>query len=1385
MKLLQHIILLYLVIGGTFHLQGQDFIADVQYFGVEDGLSHRDVGPIFQDSRGFIWVGTKLGLNRFDGNSFQIFTKEKQGLIDNEVFNILEDDEGWLWIFPRTSMIAEQISFINIHTNEVKSLQERFGNGCPFARKAIDMAVTGPDKKIYLSQENKLYQIDQGKIKELSIQGAKRIVVKSITPDYRLLALNFIGEGKIELMELDSLGKRIWSHTMPSGKSYLEVTNFFEDALSNKWLFLKDNSFIIPAGTNTPQPYTIPKIHKNPAGSAELQDHFFIQNGTPPYWYKDDKQLFLFSLDGEIIFDFGKSYPDILKGNISRIYFDNQNHAWFSTQFGLYKVQLIRSSFTNYLNQNLKDYHVHTAFSTRGIAVLNKQLLVNSTLQQRYIIDLKKNTTKELHTTGWGNNRIFRPIHLGSEGGYYMGGNYHLIHFKDEEIQKIYSWKKGLASEMAWSIHQDNQQNIWLGLLDKGLGILQNDSILFFNHYNDYETLSFSSVYDFLQWDDDHILISSTSGIYVLHTQKGIIQRFSTEGDAQHYIPYDLIYHIHKDKYRPNTIWVATGGGGLLKLNVDIGTNTIAQDQLYFKIDRYEQFSISEGLSHNTLYAVYEDTHDNLWMSSDYGIIRLNKSTHITQTYTVADGLPFNEFNRIAHFQNQDGRIFFGSMNGVTSFYPDDLLDIQINYDVPFVISRFQQYDGINDELVDRTTELLQHNKIALQPQDQFFVLDFALLEYKNADLIKYSYKIDGQGESWIYLEENRLRISGLPYGTHHLHIRAQGASGQFAKNQLNIPIYVLRPFYYKTWFIALISFLGASITLLIFKSRIQILRRRQIELEKKVAERTEKINADKKIIEKQAEELRSLDNLKSHFFANISHELRTPLTLMLAPITDIINRNTLSQHDHYNLLLAQRNGKQLQKMINEILDLTKLEAGKMKLSTTHVDWYSFLKTLTANFESIAKQKAINFTINYDCDLSLRLEMDAAKMEMILANILSNAFKYTHRGGKITLSTLNSKAGIVIEIRDNGRGIHEDDLPHIFDRFFQSKDQNRLAEGGTGIGLAIAKEFAQLMEGDIQVTSTIGAGTSFIISIPLKEALSNIEVTQEVPLAVFHQYSVADSSPGTNQLSEKNDQLSTILLVEDNPDLQFYIKNLLAPAYNIITAFNGQEALDLLASHTSEHPVCHLILSDIMMPVMDGYQLLNFVKAKYPQIPVIMLTAKGSLDDKLKALRIGVDDYLTKPFSQVELKVRIENLIKNATVRQLARKEETNTQTDNAFQTMPVPLPEDKAIQNWLKDLEEKAIENFSDFSYTTERLANDLNISKRQLLRRMKISVGLTPGQYLKNVRLLKARELLLNGEISSVKATALSVGYKDVSYFSKEFNKEFGKSPSEFLNA
>ena len=1385
MKLLRRIILVYLIIGGGQYLQGQDFIADVQYFGVEDGLSHRDVSRILQDSRGFIWVGTRLGLNRFDGNTFQIFTKEKQGLINNEVSNLLEDNEGWLWVFPRTSMIADQISFVNIHTNEVKSLQERFGDNCPFAKKAIDVAVMGPDKKIYLSQKNKLYQIDQGKIKELPIKGVQRIAVKSITPDYKLLALNFLDGDKIELIELDSLGKRIWSHTMPYSGAYLEVTNFFEDALSNKWLFLKDNSFIIPAGKNTPQPYTIPIIHKNPAGSAELQDHFFLQNRTPPYWYKDDKQVFLFSLDGEIIFDFGKSYPEILKNNISRIYFDNQNHAWFSTQFGLYKVQLIHSSFTNYLNQNLKDYHVHSAFSTRGIAVLNKHLLINSTLQQRYIIDLEKNTTKELHTTGWGSNRIFRPICLDSKGGYYMGGNYHLVHFKNEEIQKIFSWKKGLASEMSWSIHQDNKQNIWLGLLDKGLGVLQNDSISFFNHYNDYETLSFSSIYDFLQWDDDHILISSTSGIYVLHTQKGIIQRFSTKGDAHHYIPYDLIHHLHKDKYSSNTIWVATGGGGLLKLNLDISTKTIAQDELNFKINRYEQFSISEGLSHNTLYAIYEDTHDNLWMSSDYGIIRLNKSTHITQTYTVTDGLPFNEFNRIAHFQASDGRIFFGSMNGVTSFYPADLLDIQVNYDVPFVISRFQQYDGTNDELVDHTADLLQHNKIVLQPQDQFFVLDFALLEYKDAGLIKYSYRIDGQGESWIYLEENRLRISGLPYGTHQLQIRAQGASGQFAKNQLSIPIHVLRPFYFKSWFITLISFFGAAITLLIFRSRIQILRKRQIELENKVVERTEQINADKKIIEKQAEELRSLDNLKSHFFANISHELRTPLTLMLAPITDIINRNKLSQHDHYNLLLAQRNGKQLQKMINEILDLTKLEAGKMRLNKDHIDWYSFLKTLTANFESIARQKEIKFTINYDCDLSLRVEMDAAKMEMILANILSNAFKYTHRGGKITLSTLSSKAEITIEIRDNGSGIHEEDLPHIFDRFFQSKNQNRLAEGGTGIGLAITKEFVQLMEGDIQVTSSIGAGTSFIISIPLKKAPSSIDITQPPLLAPFHQYTITDSSLEINGLSGKNEHLSTILLVEDNPDLQLYIKNLLAPDYNLIAAFNGQEALDLLASHTPEHPACHLILSDIMMPVMDGYQLLNIVKSKYSQIPVIMLTAKGSLDDKLKALRIGVDDYLTKPFSQIELKVRIENLIKNATARQLAREEETNTQTDNALQTMPALLPENKALQNWLKDLEEKTIENFSDFNYTTERLASDLNISKRQLLRRMKISVGLTPGQYLKNVRLLKARELLLNGKISSVKATALSVGYKDVSYFSREFNKEFGKSPSEFLNA
>ena len=1375
----------YILLAFSVVSPSQNYVADVEYYSTKDGLSHRQTNTVYEGSEKFIWIGTNYGLNRFDGHTFRVFTKEKHGLLNNEIHRILEDNEGWLWLMTIPPVNTQHISLFNIHTHEVKTIAERFGASCQFVGKDITNMVMGPDKKIYISLENSVYQIDRGKVKRLKVDDDKSIVnIKSVTFNHRLLGFNFNQPGSIELIELDTLGQQIWSYTIKSLLRPRDNMRFFEDAKGIRWLFLKSEIFNLFPKENIPRAYSIPEIPKDSLAFSKFLIPIFISPNAEQYWYRSNKQLVIVSPDGRVLFNLGEAHPEMIKNTVIKIKFDNNNNAWVLTNFGFYRVQLYASSFTNYLHLEPKVYNLHDAFSARGIAVSNGKILVNSILTKRYSIDSKTGNKEEFLSKGWAQGRSIRPILLVEKDGAYMGTNKHLIYVEDEKIQQVFDWKKNATIEMIWSIHQDSQQHIWMGLLSYGLAHLEGDSIANFNHYNGYESLAKSSVYSFLQWDAHHIIIGSTSGIYILHSTHGIIGRFSMEDSSGYSLPFDLINHLHRDQKEQNVIWAATGGGGLLKIKLDIKPKPGDSSLKSFTIESLNQFTIADGLSHNTLYAVYPDEHDNLWLSSDYGIICFNKSTQSTRIYTTTNGLPFNEFNRISHFQDQDGKIFMGTMNGITSFYPDNLLGTQDSFNFPLVITRYQKFDRARDRLVDLTYEIKTANELILYPEDQFFILEFALLEFKNAALTKYSYKIDGQGDDWIYIQGNSLRISGLPYGKFNLRIRAQGAQGQFSINQLSIPLQVLRPFYLKVWFILATAILILFGVLLIFRRRTKVLRMRQTELEKQVAERTQKINTDKRIIVQQAETLRKLDTLKSRFFANISHELRTPLTLILAPIEDTLTQKAYNQHTINNLLTAQRNGKKLQKKINEILDLTKLEAGALKLYTTKINWSIFFKSVVANFESLAKIKHLNFISTYHGDSDLQIELDVDKMEIILDNLLSNAFKFTPKKGTITITSQVEGDHLIIQIEDTGTGIAPDDLPNIFDRFYQSKHENSLNEWGTGIGLAIVKELIQLMGGEINVDSQLGVGSTFKILLPQYGHSLSTEAFQSAQSTSGFSVSQA-SIPEvfSPKIVAQNHQLPTLLIVEDNLDLQALISNLFSTDYNLINVFNGKEALEWLSSAQKKQHKADLIISDVMMPMMDGFQLLEVLKSEYTSIPVIMLTARGGMSDKLKALRIGVDDYITKPFSQVELKARVENLIKNAQSRQAYLREEEVTIP--SLETIKASVPLDISIQEWLSDLEEKAIQNCGDYNYTIEELAHDMNMGKRQLSRRMKAAIGLTPGQYLKTVRLIKARKLLLSGETKAVKTTAFAVGYRDVGYFSKAFHKEFGKHPSDFLDA
>ncbi len=496
---------------------------------------------------------------------------------------------------------------------------------------------------------------------------------------------------------------------------------------------------------------------------------------------------------------------------------------------------------------------------------------------------------------------------------------------------------------------------------------------------------------------------------------------------------------------------------------------------------------------------------------------------------------------------------------------------------------------------------------------------------------------------------------------------------------------------------------------------------------------------------------------------------------MMLGPVSRILNKNNISGENKKMLEFVQRHGKQLLKLVNEILDISKLETGQMKMNESAVNLNMFLGPLALQFSSFAESSGINFEFDCRTAENLNLLTDADKIEKILINFLSNAFKFTPQGGKVILIAEERDSTILAKVTDTGSGIHPSDLPYVFDRFYQSKQPGAPVQGGTGIGLAFCKELAELLNGKVWAESRYGKGSTFFFEFPKKlTASENLETVP--PPQIF----VSDSAPAQSDASQKS---ATLMIVEDNDDLREYLRVLLVDDYKIITAENGMVALELLKSlqsKTEKEATYHLpdlILSDLMMPVMDGFQLLEKIKNReeFRDIPVIMVTARSDVKVKLKALRIGVDDYLVKPFMEDELKVRVKNLLKYAKSRHVARTEE--------------PLPEEESDHvssfdsEWLESVEKLLTEKIDHSNLKIDWVAEQLFLSQRQFRRKLKQLTGMTPGEYLREMRLSIARDYLLSHKYRTLKATADAVGYTKSDYFSKLYFERFGIRPGEYL--
>jgi signal transduction histidine kinase/AraC-like DNA-binding protein/AmiR/NasT family two-component response regulator len=552
-----------------------------------------------------------------------------------------------------------------------------------------------------------------------------------------------------------------------------------------------------------------------------------------------------------------------------------------------------------------------------------------------------------------------------------------------------------------------------------------------------------------------------------------------------------------------------------------------------------------------------------------------------------------------------------------------------------------------------------------------------------------------------------------------------------------------------------------------------KVIEAQKMELEQKVDERTREISSQKKEIEEQSEKIRELDRIKSRFFANISHEFRTPLTLIQGPIKKRLAEAT-DPGDIREFTVIHQNTNRLLKLVNQLLDLTKLESGALALKITETELITFLKPLVESFQSLAEVKMVNFNFEYQA-LAIPISLDTEKVEKIINNLLSNAFKFTPAGGTVAVTVHSRKAtdkfpeGFAeIQVTDTGIGIASEHLPKIFNRFYQVDNSQTREYEGTGIGLAITKEFAGLLHGEIDVKSELGSGTTFTLRLPLghsvygttpiMDALENIEVTAEE-----QEETVFETSPGYNAKE-------TILIIEDNLDLRYYIRDNMPERYLVIEAADGAQGLALAMEKIPD-----LIISDVMMPKRDGLEVCREIKSdeRTSHIPVILLTAKTDMQDKLEGLNTGADDYIPKPFDITELIVRSRNLIDN---RKKLR-EKFATKMELKPKEITIQSLDDRFLQKVLSIAEE----HINDSLFGVEQFSKEAGMSVAQLYRKLNALTGYTPNDFMRHMRLQRAADLFRQkaGHVADV---AYQVGFNNLSYFAKCFKEKFGVSPSQF---
>ncbi len=1179
-------------------LHSQELNWKVRHISVEDGLLNRFINCITEDNRGFIWVGTNFGLNRYDGYRIDVMTREEDHLFSNSIHGLHLDINNKIWAVHRESRVSNitHVDIIDPVTFELESLEDYLPDAGLNAHE-IKGIFTGAGRTIYVTiGNNTLLRFDE--------HGLKSILPASFNRGMK--KLSFIDDGIFfQNNSLDTIeywnteGEHVASYKLP------EHDHLFNNPIAWKYLGkASDGGRVFEVG-ETIKPYFIGIYVLYPGGAFEKKLQFISEEINPSAWDHYRKAVWIQSEDSYYNFDpaTGKIVqPHVKDQSVNQLacYVGKDGQVWKGTQDGIYIFKSLPAYFKTVLKTS------QPLYSCRGMTKDTNGVLYVMTHGGHFKYYPKENKLEEWEfdftfvgiaslTDRMGNIWI-----SGENGGCYKYNPY------EETVQSTSPATSGYYA--TWDIEELSTGDMGIGTT-QGLWIKKptdNSPPIQFNKTGTHELLNKSTVIHMTE-NEDGLWLATSNGLFLVDLQSGVKTHYDEKTSG---LPNNNLLFVHIDS--SGTFWLGSRGGGLIKW--DKQNNS------------FRTYSNKDGLSNNIIYAVYEDDFGFLWLTSDYGLMRFEKATGICRTFLPDDGIPHEEFNRAAHYQDEEGNLYFGGLNGFLIFNPRNIRESGGDQ-YPLLMTKFEVFDGVSGNFEDWTNRVQANRNIVLRPKMKSFILHYAILDFDDPRLKRYAYKIEGLDDNWNYVNENFIRINGLSGGKYQLHVKGQSAVGQWSENELIIPIKVLSPLFTRPLSLAALFLLLSAIILLFFRRRIAI-HKQKLEREKEISQ-----------------QLRQVDKLKDQFLANTSHELRTPLHGIVG-LSESLLEEAPTKKMQEDLELIISSGKRLSSLVNDILDFSRLKEHDLELNKQPVDLRVIvdvclrMNRLMLHDKNIIPQNHIPENLPY-------CFADENRLQQILQNLISNAIKFTE-SGCITVEASGTNGMILVSIIDTGIGIEKSKQQSIFHEFVQADGSIAREYGGTGLGLSITKYLVELHGGTIQVDSEIGKGSRFTFTIPAYKG-------DQIPLTVREKSKIVSSpthgSPsygnGQPHIRKVNGELSAqrhILIVDDEPvNLKVLKNHLEQDGFRITMAKDGQEALNLL----DQGEKFHLVLLDVMMPRIPGYEVCQKIRERYllSELPVIMVTAKNQVSDLVEGLSIGANDYIVKPFSKDELLARVHTQI--------------------------------------------------------------------------------------------------------------------------------------------